>query len=123
MQTRMRIQIPGIIHSFATCVWDFVDDTGAGSMSIFPCDIVELKRAANVRIQAFGYQRVTTANGKCRIPAYHLQIRMLANNDSIQLIDWTDIKVWVMIGQPTDTNIRMSGMWPTASVVFRQRSR
>lgn len=118
LQMRMRIRIPGIADPFVTRVWDFLDDTGASSTGVFQCDIQELENAAQVHIQAFGHERVATANGKVCVPAYHLQARLLANNDSMLLIPWTDIKVWVMPGQPTAKFRRLSGIWPRHLLYF-----
>lgn len=115
---RMRLRIPGIANPFATRVWDFLDDTGASSTGIFQCDIEELQRAAQVEIKAFGQERVATANGKICVPAYHLQARLLANRDSLLLIPWTDLKVWVMPGKPTAKFRRLSGIWPRHLLYF-----
>lgn len=115
---RIHLRIPGITNPFATRVWDFIDDTGASYMGLFACDIAELEKAAEVRIQAFGHERVATANGNVSLPAYHLQARLLGNNDTLQLIAWTDIKVWISSGEPSDSIMRLSGIWPRHLLYF-----
>lgn len=115
----MRLRVPGITDPFATRVWEFIDDTGASSMSLYSSDIEELGKAANVTIQAFGHERVSTANGRICGSAYHLQARLLANNNNTTLlIPWTDIKVLVIPGEPSDKMLRLSGIWPRHLLYF-----
>lgn len=108
---RLRLRVPGIADPFATRVWDFMDDTGASATGIYACDLQELENAAHVKLEAFGHERIATASGKICVPAYHLQARLLADDDSVMLIPWTDLKIWVMPGQPTKRHPRLCGIW------------
>jgi hypothetical protein len=113
LQVKIRLKIPGVRNPFATRCWDFVDDTGAGSMNLFASDIEELERAVHGTLQVIGHAIVGTASGNTCMPAYHLQARLIdeATGGSNYLTPWTDIRVYVRPGAASFNDERLSGTW------------
>jgi hypothetical protein len=89
-------------------------------MTIFACDFETIEQAANVQLEAFGQEIVETANGAVVMPAYHFQARLIDEvaGGSSYMTPWTDIRVFVMAGEPSDTRMRLSGIWPRHVMYF-----